>query len=258
MTTYDRIGTDYDVTRHADPSIAARLTYHLQLVPGEHCLDVACGTGNYTTVLARSGLVLTGVDISQRMLTAAVAKDAHGCWLLADAAALPIRSEGFVGAVCTLAIHHFPALQPAFAEVYRVLRYGRFVIFTQDPAQLEGVWLREYFPTVIRQAVAQMPSVGQVVQTLRTVGFDSVSTEPFEIGEDLQDLFLYSGKHRPELYLDPRVRAGISAFAMANPADVAVGCERLAADIRSGRIAGVVDAARHSHGDYTFIIATKV
>jgi len=55
--TYDLIGAGYDATRRADPSIAARLAFHLRCAPGECCLDLACGTGNYTTMLARSGLV---------------------------------------------------------------------------------------------------------------------------------------------------------------------------------------------------------
>lgn len=257
MMTYDHIGYGYDVTRRADPFIAARLGYHLQLAPGEPCLDLACGTGNYTTALARSDLALIGLDSSQRMLTAALSKDANRHWVLGDAAALPFRSESFTGALCTLAIHHFPLLVAAFAEVCRVLRRGRFVIFTQDHVQTEGMWLREYFPAILRQAIEQMPSVNQVVQILQTVGFVGISTELYEVRQDLQDLFLYSGKYHPERYLDPRVRAGISAFVLANPVDVADGCVRLEADIRSGRIARVVEAARHSSGDYTFVIATK-
>lgn len=38
------------------------------------------------------------------------------------------------GAVCTLAIHHFGDRDAAFAEVRRVLRGGRFVLFT-GPAE---------------------------------------------------------------------------------------------------------------------------
>jgi hypothetical protein len=33
----------------------------------------------------------------------------------------------------------------------------------------------------------------------------------------MTDLFLASGWRRPEIYLDPEVRAGISSFALGNP-----------------------------------------
>jgi hypothetical protein len=83
-------------------------------------------------------------------------------------------------------------------------------------------------------------------------------TDPYEVTPDLRDLFLYSGKHRPELYLDPRIRAGISTFAaLAEPAEVRSGCARLEADIRSGRIADITTAYRHDRGDYLFIIAER-
>ena len=62
-----------------------------------------------------------------------------------------------------------------------------------------------------------MPSLEVVVNHLH-VDFGSIHTEPYELSDALQDLFLYSGKHRPALYLDPRIRAGISTFAaLAEP-----------------------------------------
>ena len=49
--------------------------------------------------------------------------------------------------LCTLAIHHFAALQPAFAQAHRVLRTdGRFVIFTAFAEQMHAYWLDRYFP----------------------------------------------------------------------------------------------------------------
>ena len=53
---------------------------------------------------------------------------------------------------------------------------------------------------------------------------------------DLQDHFLYCGKHRPELYFDPAIRAGISSFAdLCEPEEVTEGLARLRADLDAGR-----------------------
>jgi SAM-dependent methyltransferase len=222
-------------------------------------LDVACGTGNYTVALANQGLVMHGLDISPTMLQSAQAKSGLVRWCLGDATALPFAGGSFPGVVCTLAIHHFPALEPAFREAFRVLKKGgRFVLFTQTPEQMRGTWLDRYFPSMMRRALEGMPSLDAISDALRGAGFTSIATDLYEVADDLQDLFLYSGKHRPWLYLDPAVRAGISFFAMQDDQpEVEEGCRALAADIASGKIAEVMASYQHDRGDYLFVIAGK-
>ena len=52
---YDNIGLNYDATRQADPYLTKRLAHHLRLEGPLHYLDIASGTGNYTTALAEPG-----------------------------------------------------------------------------------------------------------------------------------------------------------------------------------------------------------
>jgi SAM-dependent methyltransferase len=253
---YDAAGSAYDTTRRPDPRIAARLRAHLQPAPRGRYLDLACGTGNYTVSLAAAGVRLTGVDLSLAMLARARAKGAAVAWCQADVARLPFRDRCFDGALCTLAVHHFPALGPVFAEARRVLRAGRFVLFTALPEQMERYWLREYFPSALERSWAQMPSLDTLRAALEAAGFALAAVERWEVPSDLVDLFLYSGKHRPALYLDPAVRAGISTFAwLTGREELARGLARLQADLRSGAIHAVM--ARHAHGggDYAFVVA---
>jgi len=52
----------------------ARIAYALEKIapaPGMHILDVACGTGRFSLPCARRGAQVTGVDISENMLTLA-------------------------------------------------------------------------------------------------------------------------------------------------------------------------------------------
>ena len=108
------------------------------------------------------------------------------------------------------------------------------------------------------RSIVQMPGLQAIVQALRQSGFASVHSEPYEVQAGLQDLFLYGGKHRPESYLDHRVRAGISTFAaLADPCEVGVGCRELSQDIESGRTAEVVARYRHALGDYLFVMGEK-
>lgn len=263
QAAYNRIGTGYDNTRRADPYLAGRMADLLGLRPGMRCLDLACGTGNYTVALASEELEWWGVDASSVMIEAAKDKSAQAesarvRWLLGDATRLPFPGDCFSATLCTLAIHHFDSLRPAFGEVARTLREGRpFVLFTSTPAQMADCWLAHYFPDALARSAEQMPPLEEVESALRDAGFTRIETEPYAVREDLEDMFFYSGKHRPEVYLDPNFRAGISTFrALTETSELETGLRRLKEDIESDAIARVVKKYDRDRGDYLFVIAT--
>lgn len=255
---YDTIGNNYDVTRKADPEIARRIYHHLQLDNGSRVLDIGCGTGNYTISLQDMGLVMVGTDISSTMLKGASAKSLDIPWIKADAGNLPFEESEFRGAISTLVIHHFPELDAPFREAYRVISEGRFVIFTSSPEQMEKYWLVEYFPSAIQAACKQMPSFDKVMTALEKAGFSIAGIETFMVQPDIQDFFLYSGKYHPEIYLNAKVREGISTFASLEFVDeVQEGCRRLRQDMDSGRIYSIFSKYSSTAGDYMFIVAQK-
>ncbi len=255
---YDNIGVNYDVTRRADPYLTERLARHVGLQNGRRYLDIACGTGNYTAQLAARGGCWYGLDLSSGMLRSARSKsrDIHLVW--GDAAAFPFADLSFDGAACTMALHHLPDLMPVFCETHRVLRQGRLAIFTSTCEQLDNYWLNEYFPIAMERSAAQMPPTDSVLGALNESGFTLTHMENYYVRPDLQDLFLYAGKHRPELYLSDTIRRGISTFStLADQAELEEGCARLQRDIESGSIRQVTEKYRNNGGDYVFIVASK-
>jgi hypothetical protein len=52
---------------------------------------------------------------------------------------------------------------------------------------------------------------------------------------DLTDMFFAAGWRRPEIYLNPEVRAGISALALADECVVERGVSLLQEDLNSGQ-----------------------
>ena len=146
----------------------------------------------------------------------------------------------------------------AFAEVRRVLAPGsRFVILNGTVEQLQHYWLNEYFPKSLKKAAAPYANF-ETDDSLRTVGFTIEQIELYEVREDLKDWFLYCGKNRPERYLDPKVRSGISSFANApDPDEITRGVTRLKEDIRSGRIKEVMRSYAWDGGDYMFTVAAR-
>jgi ubiquinone/menaquinone biosynthesis C-methylase UbiE len=260
---YDRIGSGYDFTRKSDPYLLNRLSDLLGPEAAGRYVDVACGSGNYSLSLAAAGLRITGFDVSAEMIATAKAKTAqptHEGWLVADVSDTPFETGAFVGATCTLAIHHFPDLPAAFREVGRIVAAddGRFIIFTSTPEQMEHYWLNHYFPDMLRRSAQQMPNLDAVRRALGAAGFPRVATEVYSTSPRLEDLFLYSGKHRPSLYLDAGFRAGISSFAnLAEPEEVERGLVKLARDVETGAIDDIIRSAEHENGDYLFICASR-
>lgn len=257
---YDRIGDGYDVSRVADPEILERLKLHLDPVPGGSYLDVACGSGNYTVALAAQGYHMYGVDVSEKMLGIAKSKPAMSVkWFLHDATAMTFADGMFSGACCVCAIHHFSGLQTVFQEVFRTLSRGKFVLFSGTADQMHHYWLNDYFPEAMAKSIAQMPSIKSITSALKATGFTKVVLDPFFVTNTLKDMFLYSGKHRPHIYLNSRIRAGISTFAsLSRPEEITDGCRRLSDDIESGRIHSVVEKYHNDGGDYMFIAAEKL
>lgn len=256
---YDTIGIDYNQTRRADPYLVERLHHHLAPNSAGTYLDIGSGTGNYTLALQAQGGHFIGIEPSTHMLAQARAKSSAIDWRSGRAEAIPLPDASVDGIVGTLTIHHWSNLSTAFGELYRVLRPGgRFVLFTSTPRQMKGYWLNHYFPQMLRDSKEQMPSWTTVNQQLEASGFRVIATEPYFVQPDLQDGFLYIGKHEPGLYLDKRIRKGISSFsALAHREEVELGLAKLQADIASGAVQQVMDQHKNEDGDYLFVNALK-
>jgi len=85
-----------------------------------------------------------------------------------------------------------------------------------------------------------------------------LDTVKYFIKPDLEDHFLYCGKHNPELYFEDRIRQGISSFSsLANRAEIESGLSKLKADIDSGKIDEIIRSYENDLGDYLFVIARK-
>ena len=256
---YDQIGLHYNHTRQADPYLVERLFHHLNPQKGSQYLDIGCGTGNYTIALHRKGGAFTGVDPSEEMLKKARLQCDSIEWKQGKAEALPLEDNTADGIIASLTLHHWTDLNDGFRELSRVLKPGgRIVIFTSTPEQMQGYWLNSYFPKMLEDSMVQMPAYAVVEGAMNQGGFEVVRTEKYFVQPDLKDLFLYSGKHRPALYFDPKVRQGISSFsALANAAEVKKGLTRLERDIDSGEIEEVMARYRNDRGDYLFINGEK-
>ncbi|MEU9975215.1 methyltransferase domain-containing protein [Streptomyces sp. NPDC051014] len=116
------------------PAYAAAVA-ELGLRPGDRVLDAGCGTGRalppLRAAVGPSGEVL-GMDLTPAMLQAAVRAGRHrdGTLVLADVAALPVRSESLHAVFAAGLIAHLPRPGRNLRELARVVRPGgRLALF---------------------------------------------------------------------------------------------------------------------------------
>ena len=123
---------------------------------------------------------------------------------------------------------------------------------------MKGYWLNKYFPKMLKESIAQMPTFVQIENATENAGFKSIKTEKYFIQNDLEDLFLYAGKNRPELYLDEDVRKGISSFAnLSIKEEVKNGLNDIKNDIETNKINQIISDYKNNDGDYLFVVIEK-
>jgi len=257
---YNAIGTGYDLTRKADPYICNKIIQFLSPEKRSFYLDVGCGTGNYTIDLNNKGLKFYGVDPSARMLEEAMFKSQKIKWMEGTAESISVEDKIFNGAIAVLTVHHWLDFPASFSEINRVLKIrGSFIIFTALPEQMENYWLHHYFPEMMRRSVKQMPSLRLINQAIHHTGFKLISSEKYFVQENLKDLFLYSGKNHPAIYLDEDVRKGISSFVnLSSSAETQTGLKNLAIDLANGTFEDVRKNYNDDLGDYMFLVLEKI
>jgi ubiquinone/menaquinone biosynthesis C-methylase UbiE len=95
----------------------------------DRVLDVACGPGVLTRVLARQSLQAVGCDVTDALLDiakqgAAAAGVPNVSFSRGSAMALPFETDSFDLACCRAAFHHFETPAAVLAEMVRVVRPG--------------------------------------------------------------------------------------------------------------------------------------
>lgn len=176
----DRFGSLIGIptfTREVD-----QLVERLDLKRGHTVLDIACGQGNFTSMLARhvgpEGLVI-GIDIARAMLRRAARRiEREGLFnvllIRGDALGMPFADAAFAKVNCSGGMHQFPDLPRALAEMARVSRDGGSLTLSgfamQSPDRYASFkrWAERRFE-------ASFPLVSDVRDELRRIGYQDGS-----------------------------------------------------------------------------------
>jgi ubiquinone/menaquinone biosynthesis C-methylase UbiE len=161
--------------RHMVPAIFARwapdLVEAAGVRPGDRALDVACGTGMVTRLLAERvgpGGTVVGLDINPEMLAVArrAAPQPNIAWVEGSAIRMALPDATFDQVLCEQGLQFMPDRPAALAEMRRVLKPGGRLALS--------CWC----------AVEYMPGYLALEQALaRRIGPEQAALPPFSLGD---------------------------------------------------------------------------
>ena len=154
--------------------------------PRDAILEVGCGTGDYSLLLARTGYRITGVDLSSKSIEAARAKASilgvsDVSFMVSDAEALSEVPESSVdGVVSFSTLRYVPDLKRALLAIHRVLKPNGVAVL--DFPNRFCPWfrlLKTHFGVerVERHIHDQHYATREIVTLMRAAGFADVAAK---------------------------------------------------------------------------------
>jgi ubiquinone/menaquinone biosynthesis C-methylase UbiE len=142
---------DYDRFSRSMENGARSFYERLDVPPGAHLLDVACGSGQLALIAAREGVQVTGVDIAENLIQRAqirsMAEGLPAIFRVADAESLPFPDASFDVVVSLIGAMFAPRPHLVARELARVCVPGGTIAM--------GNWTAEGFVGKMFRTIAQ-------------------------------------------------------------------------------------------------------
>lgn len=200
---FDKIAGTYDFLNHLlsfgiDIYWRQKVIKNLPPRKNLQCLDLACGTGDLTIVLAKQDAVdkVTGLDMSKGMVDIGKIKiDKKGyshkaAMQIGDGVEIPAADEIFDVTTVSFGIRNFPDPQRSLENMYRVIRPGgrSMVLEFSIPksALFRGIYFF-YFRYLL-------PFVGNLISKHKDAySYLNETVEDFPYGQDFADMMKKAG-----------------------------------------------------------------
>jgi SAM-dependent methyltransferase len=157
------------------------------LGPGVKALEIGCGTGLFTELLARSGATIVAVDISEDLLDRARARRLPAdriTFVCAQFESMTIKG-GFDAVVGSSVLHHLDA-RNALRAMARLLKPGGRLSFAEPNLLNPQVFLERHPPFFLKKHFEYVSPDevaflrGPLRVALESSGFENVSITPFD------------------------------------------------------------------------------
>jgi SAM-dependent methyltransferase len=155
------------------------------LGPGMAVLELGCGTGHFTRELARSRADIVAIDVSPELLKIAKAdcSAANVRYEIQNACALNYPDSSFDSVVGSSVLHHLD-IEEAVREIYRVLKRGGTIYFTEPNMLNPQIAIQKNVPWVKRKLGDSPDETAffrwPLRRLLQRTGFCDVRIKPFD------------------------------------------------------------------------------
>lgn len=153
------------------------------LKPGSRVLEVGCGTGLLTEEIARRGVKVYSLDISQELLKNARERCGNReiVFFCSSAYELGFAAASFDRVVGMSVLHHLE-IDRALKEFYRVLKKGGRIIFSEPNMLNPHIFAERHF---LRERFHNSPDETAFVRfalkrKMKEHGFTDIEIEPFD------------------------------------------------------------------------------
>ena len=239
---YDKVSKVYDKVREGNPEMVHQTLDGVSLSESSLILDVGCGTGNNTILLASTVQNrVIGLDVSHGMLQKAYEKQSQIPFVQAPADCIPFATESVDFVFMTEVLHHLPDIPATLHEICRILKSsGSFCIVTQSHKQIDRRMTSRFFPASAAVDKERYPDIDVIEDLLFKAGFSAVNSKEYT----------YSPVRLGDEYLETVTKRGFSMLHKISNEDYEKGLEDLREAFQQSEV--LMYSA-----DYSFIWATK-
>lgn len=158
---------------------AARIRAHADLVD-KRLLEVGCGPGRVTRMLADGSTAVVGIEPDPEVLREAVATIPSAGFVCASGMDLPFDAHSFDAVLYSLSLHHHPDCLDALAEAQRVVVPGGVILVLEPTPESEIQRLCKVFEDEDHRLTA-------VEEALPRCGLEVLSREVFRTHWEFAD-----------------------------------------------------------------------
>jgi 2-polyprenyl-3-methyl-5-hydroxy-6-metoxy-1,4-benzoquinol methylase len=154
------------------------------ITPGSRVLELGCGTGLFTRLVAETGAFVVAIDLSEELIAAARSQSSANVeFLVGDVERVEFADAVFDSVFGSSILHHVDAAR-SLREAFRLLKPGGSVAFAEPNMLNPQIAIQKNIPWV-KKMLGDSPDETaffrwKARRLLQSCGFDRVEAQPFD------------------------------------------------------------------------------